>query len=92
MPERALHATLEDLHRGLAAETSLDEDLREELRQAMEDIGRRLEAEGEELDRPLLERPLLERVRGLMERFETEHPNAAEAVGRVVRALARLGI
>lgn len=89
MPERArdLHETLEALHRSLASEADIDDALRRELRQAMEEIRERLEEE-----EPELETSLLERVRQLMLRYEGQHPTLAEAVGRVVGALARLGI
>lgn len=88
MPERTrgLHETLLELHERLARESALDPALREELRAAMEEIRARVDAGAE------AERPLAERVSSLMLRFEAAHPTLAEAVGGVVRALARLGI
>ena len=89
MPERArsLHATLLELQEQLEGAGSLDGELRAELRRAADEIERRLDG-GEETIEP----PLVEQIQTLMLRFESEHPTAAEAVGRVVRALSRLGI
>lgn len=88
MPERTsgLHETLIELHQQLDRVGALDPALREELRATIEEIRARIDA-GEEA-----ERPLAERVSDLMLRFEAEHPALADAVGGVVRALARLGI
>ncbi len=87
MPERAqLRETLAELHRELAATDAISAELESELREALEEIRAKL-AEDE-----ALESPLLERVRDLMLRFESAHPALSEAVGRVVRTLARLGI
>jgi hypothetical protein len=88
VPERTrgLHDTLVDLHEQLSRESALDPALREELRTAMEEIRARVEAGAE------AERPLAERLSDLMLRFEAAHPALSEAVGGVVRALARLGI
>lgn len=88
MPERTrgLHETLTELHEQLAREGALDPALREELRAAMEEIRARVDA-GAAADRPLADR-----VSDLMLRAEAAHPALAEAVGAVVRALARLGI
>ena len=83
---RSLHETLLELQQQLAGTQPLDPALREELREAMEEIRARVEA-GEEA-----ERPVLDRVRGLMLRFEAAHPSVAEAIGAVAGALARLGI
>jgi hypothetical protein len=83
---RGLHDTLVDLHEQLAREGALDPALRDELRAALEEIRARVDA-GSEADRPLADR-----VSGLMLRFEAAHPALADAVGAVVRSLARLGI
>lgn len=88
MPERTrgLHETLLELHEQLAREGALDPALRDELRAALQEIRARVDA-GSEADRPLAER-----LSELMLRFEAAHPALADAVGAVVRALARLGI
>jgi hypothetical protein len=88
VPERTrgLHETLVELHEQLARESALDPALRAELRAAMDEIRARVEAGA------AAERPLAERLSDLMLRFEAAHPALAEAVGGVVRALARLGI
>lgn len=83
---RSLHDTLLELQQQLAGTEPLDPALREELRSAMEEIQRRVEA-GEEA-----EHPLVERVRALMLRFDTSYPALADAIGAVVRSLARIGI
>jgi hypothetical protein len=83
---RHLHETLVELHEQLARGEPLDPALRAELRAAVEEMRARVEA-GE-----AAERPLLERISDLMLRFGAAHPTLADAVGSVVRALARLGI
>jgi hypothetical protein len=88
VPERTrgLHETLLELHEQLAREGALDPALRDELRTALQEIRARVDA-GSEADRPLAER-----LSELMLRFEAAHPALSDAVGAVVRALARLGI
>jgi len=83
---RGLHETLVELHEQLGRAGALDPALRAELHAAMDEIRARVEAGAE------AERPLAERISDLMLRFEAEHPALADAVGGVVRALARLGI
>jgi hypothetical protein len=83
---RGLHDTLVELHEQLGRADALDPALRDELRAAMDEIRGRVEAGAE------AEQPLAERVSDLMLRFEAAHPALADAVGGVVRALARLGI
>lgn len=88
MPERTrgLHDTLVELHEQLARERTLDPALQAELRAALAEIRSRVDA-GDQADASLAGR-----VSQLMLRFEAAHPALADAVGAVVRALARLGI
>ena len=83
----ALHDTLAHLHEQLESAESLDDELRDELRQAMQEIRETLDAGAH----PASE-GLIDRIEALTQRFEGSHPQLSEVVGRVVDALARLGI
>lgn len=83
---RSLRDRLVELQQQLAGTEPLDPALRDELRATLEEIQRRIEA-GEEA-----EHPLVERVRELMLRFDAAYPALADAIGAVVRSLARIGI
>ncbi len=89
MPQRHLREMLEKLHEELQrAGTDVDERSRELLRAIMNDIRVIVEpAEGE----ATLE-SLGQRLRESVDSFEESHPALTEAVGRVVDALAKMGI
>jgi hypothetical protein len=65
---------------------AIDAQLDAELRTAVAEIRAKLEDASE------LDPPYLEKIRELVLRFESAHPALAEATGRVVRMLSRLGI
>lgn len=87
--DRELHATLERLHEQLADAHDLDQELRAELRQALDDIGRVLERREAPSDG---DQSLADRLAELTQRFERSHPTLAETFGRAVNMLANLGI
>ncbi len=91
MPERRVRETLDELGRQIRAARTLGEGEREELDRLVGEIEARLDrgASGEE---GAEEPSLLQRLTEAAERFEASHPRLAEAVGRVVDALAALGI
>ncbi len=81
-----LRATLARLHQQLE-DHDLDEEERDLLRGALREIEEHLDAE-EGADAPSLS----ERLSEMTQQFEGSHPQLAAAVGRVVDALANLGI
>ena len=87
MPERRrLRELLDELHRELGDLRSLDEDAREQLHGAMDEIQQVLEptsGAGEGLNRRLQELAL---------RFETDHPRVAATISQLTDSLARMGI
>jgi len=88
MPERHLREMLEQLHAELQKAGSIDDRSRELLRAVMDDI-RAIVEPTESTARP---EPLAQRLREAVDAFEGLHPALTEAVGRVVDALAKMGI
>lgn len=88
MDKQQLRAQLADLHVALTDADSLGPEARDLLRAAMEDVQRVLEME--ESDRQ--PEGLVDRLREAVEGFQDSHPTLAEATGRVIDALARMGI
>jgi hypothetical protein len=89
MPQRHLRETLEKLHEELQrAGTDIDERSRELLRAIVNDINEIVEPTQ---DAAPLE-SLGQRLRESVDSFEESHPALTEAVGRVVDALAKMGI
>lgn len=96
MEKQQLRAQLASLHQALAdAESDVSEgrgrlgpEARELLQAVMADIQRVLDAE-ERAEEP---EGLMDRLREAKEDFEESHPTLAEAAGRVIDALARMGI
>ena len=88
MPDQHLRDTLEELHKELQKAGSVDDRSRELLRDVMDDIHAILDPSAAEA------RPgsLVERLREAVDEFEETHPALTEAVGRVVDALAKMGI
>ncbi len=93
MPERRVRETLEELGRQIrAAETLTDED-RAELDRLVAAVETRLDRRDPSGAEPEEESPsLIQRLTEAAERFEASHPRLSAAVGRVVDALAALGI
>jgi hypothetical protein len=87
MPRDRLRSTLQALHAELEAADSLDAEARDRLRSAAREIEQALDADAPESASSLGDR-LLEATR----HFEATHPTVAAAVGRVIDALAALGI
>ncbi len=85
MEKQHLREQLAELHAALQRADSLDEESRESLRQVMDDIRVALE-------RGHKPESLVERLREAVDRFEGTHPALTEAAGRVIDALANLGI
>lgn len=82
-----LRETLARLHQELRDAQEIDEGLRAELRQALDEISEKIErpeGQGEE--------PLGEQLEDLAFRFESSHPVLAEMLGQVIRTLSRMGI
>ena len=89
MPQRHLRETLEKLHEELQQSgNDIDESSRELLRAIMNDI--RSIVEPTEGAAP--PESLGQRLRESVDAFEESHPALTEAVGRVVDALAKMGI
>lgn len=82
-----LRDRLEALHGALRDAESLDPEARALLRAVMEDIERVLAREQEHEPESLVER-----LREAIGDFEESHPTLSEAAGRVIDALARMGI
>jgi hypothetical protein len=83
-----LREQLAALHAALGDGESVGPEARELLRAVMEDIERVLDIEaGDERDEGLVDR-----LREAVGDFEESHPTLAEAAGRVIDALARMGI
>ncbi|HSJ97487.1 MAG TPA: DUF4404 family protein [Myxococcota bacterium] len=87
MDKQHLRAQLASLHQALADADSVGPEARELLRAVMDDIERLLEVEAREEPEGLMDR-----LREAVEDFEESHPTLAEAAGRVIDALARMGI
>jgi hypothetical protein len=78
---------LEELHAALREAGAVDPESRELLRTVLADIQRLLDQEsGHEPE------SLVDRLREAMEEFEESHPTLTEAAGRVIDALAKMGI
>jgi len=96
LDKQQLRAQLASLHQALADAQSDDSEggarvgpeARELLEAVMRDIQRLLDVEERE------EEPegLVDRLREAVEDFEESHPTLSEAAGRVIDALARMGI
>jgi len=82
-----LRAVLEQLHTELQRADTVDERSGELLRAVVADIHDVLERSGEPRGDSLVER-----LREGLDRFEGKHPALTEAVGRVMDALAKMGI
>ncbi|HEY8492579.1 MAG TPA: DUF4404 family protein [Myxococcota bacterium] len=89
MAKQQLRAQLAALHEALADAESVGPEARELLENVMEDIRQLLELEEQRAGEP---EGLIERLREAVEDFEESHPVLAEAAGRVIDALARMGI
>ena len=88
MPETDLSAVLQRLRDELQRTDTVDAGSRELLRDVMIDIRALLERSGAE---PPAD-SLANRLREAVSEFEESHPQLTEAVGRVVDALAKMGI
>ena len=88
MPDQHLREMLEQLHTELQQAGSVDERSRDLLRDVMADIHKVLEPSSAEAH----PESLVSRLREAVDEFEESHPALTEAVGRVVDALAKMGI
>ena len=88
MDKQHLHQRLEELHKELQQVESVDDNDRPTLQKLMADIQDLLEHDEEESRYG----GLLEGLREGIERFEASHPTATMLMGRVVDALAKMGI
>jgi hypothetical protein len=89
MPRDTLRHTLDELHAELEAAGTLDPEARAMLRSAAREIQHALEAGA---PAPAGEASLGDRLEESTRHFEATHPKVAEAVRRVIDALAALGI
>ncbi len=88
-PREKLRATVHDLEQELASTEPLDEDARQLLHQAAEDIRARLgrtELSGDASE------SLIDRVQSAARRIETTHPTLSGILERIAEGLAQLGI
>jgi hypothetical protein len=88
LDKQTLRTQLASLHQALADADAVGPEARELLRAVMEDIQRLLDVE-EHTEEP---EGLVDRLREAKEDFEESHPTLAEAAGRVIDALAQMGI
>lgn len=88
MDKQHLREQLAALHVALSDAEAVGPEARELLRAVMDDIQRLLEVE----ERDEEPEGLMDRLREAAEDFEQSHPTLAEATGRVIDALARMGI
>lgn len=86
-----LQSTLGELREQLDATPELDAETRGQLHESIEEAEAGLRA-AREAEEPNWPGSLHDRLTGAIERFEGQHPNLAAAVGRVIDALADLGI
>lgn len=89
MPRETLRHTLEELHAELEAAGTLDPEARAMLRSAAQEIRHALDAGTTTAES---EPSLGDRLEESTRHFEATHPKVAEAVRRVIDALAALGI
>lgn len=94
MPERVetLRRRVAALREQLENAGDLDPELREQLRSAIAEIEEGLARAGGAGEAPDLSGSLRERFGQALERFEGAHPRLTAALGRVIDALADLGI
>jgi hypothetical protein len=86
--QQRLRQMLEQLHTELQRTPAADDRSRELLQRALGDIQNLLDAKQPEKRAE----SIMERLRELVGTFEETHPALTEAVGRVVDALATMGI
>ncbi len=87
-----LRETLEELRAELRAEISLDAQLRARLEHTVEEIQTALDRAGPGAKITADGASLTERLSESARHFEATHPDLAAALGRVIDALAALGI
>ena len=83
-----LRDTLARLHEELSNTREIDEDLRQELRQALDEISRKIEHPHGDRDSS----PMGDRLEDLTLRFESSHPIVAQMMRELVRTLSQMGI
>lgn len=88
MTRENLRETLARLHDALEGAGRIDAEVRAELERALVEIREVVERERPEEDA----NPLGERLETVAVQFEQSHPLLAQAIGRVVNALAAMGI
>lgn len=89
--DEALRRTLAELREQLDAASEVGEAARAELEAAIEHVQRQLDAGGDGAS-PDIHPSFVERLSRAAEEFEDSHPRLTGAVGRVLNALADLGI
>jgi len=89
-PTEHLRATLQELHQELESISTVDDQTRQMLRQAADEIRRSLDTEGEAppLPDPSMGEQLAESARA----FQSSHPTLARLIGNVLDALGQIGI
>jgi predicted component of type VI protein secretion system len=92
MPREELRRQLASLHDALRNADALDPDARALLERVMDDIRALLEREPGSSARKPEPDSVVDRLREAVDRFEGEHPTLSEAAGRVIDALAQMGI
>jgi len=88
LDKQQLRAQLASLHQALADADAVGPEARELLEAVLRDIQRLLDVEEREQE----PEGLVERLREALKDFEESHPALSEAAGRVIDALARMGI
>jgi hypothetical protein len=88
LERQQLRAQLASLHQALADAEAVGPEARELLETVMRDIQRLLDVDEQEQE----PEGLVDRLREAVKDFEDSHPTLSEAAGRVIDALARMGI
>jgi ElaB/YqjD/DUF883 family membrane-anchored ribosome-binding protein len=87
-PGSSVTEILAELHEVLEASGDLSEDVRQELREAAEDIRQALDP----ADEREMSVSLRDRLSAALEDFEESHPRLTGIVGRIADALSDMGI
>ena len=95
MPKERLKSLLADLHRELDQTPTLDPELAARLRQAAEDVDKRLatsDAGQEDTPPPREEEGLIAELLEADQRFEVAHPTIAGTLRQILATLSNMGI
>jgi hypothetical protein len=87
--DRNLHELLDQLHKELEKNESIDENGSQMLRHLDQDIRKRLERSGRKME---TDSDVLERLQHAIDHFETTHPNLTLTLSEMMSILSNAGI